>query len=453
MSGLTAAMQIAVRALMVEQSALNATTNNIANVNTPGYSREVPVLSEATPSDEAGIYYGRGVDLDQISSVRDKLLDLRINDETSRQGDAQAQLSALQQVQSLFGSSTSGLGADITAFFNSLNQLSTDPTSIPQRQAALTAANNIASDFHGTVTQLTNIRSNLNLNVSQAVSQINEITPQIATLNTQIASIEKLGKDAGTLEDQRTVLMKQLAGLVDVSVTQTDQGYTITTSNGSPLVVANQDYAVQTSPDANGMQRIFSQGIDVTNQIQGGQIGGLITVRDHVIPQSISALDDLAGGLAANFNAVHQGGFDLSGAAGQNFFGTATGAGAAANFSVAITDPTKIAASSDGSAGSNGNLTQLQAVQSQALPTGGAPLDNYANLIFAVGNATAQAKTSSDASDLSLQQLNNQRGAISGVSLDEETTNLITFQHAFAASARVITTIDEMTQTLLTMIP
>jgi flagellar hook-associated protein 1 FlgK len=247
--------------------------------------------------------------------------------------------------------------------------------------------------------------------------------------------------------------MKQLSGLVDISVTQTDEGYTITTSNGSPLVVANQSYSVQASPDASGMQRIFSQGIDITDQIQGGQIGGLITVRDQVVPQAISALDDLAGGLAANFNAVHQSGFDLSGTFGQNFFGTVTGAGAAANFSVAINDPTKIAASSDGSAGSNGNLTQLQAVQNQALPTGGKPLDNYANLIFAVGNATAQAKTNSDASDLSLQQLNNQRGAVSGVSLDEETTNLITFQHAFAASARVITTIDEMTQTLLNMIP
>jgi flagellar hook-associated protein 1 FlgK len=216
-------------------------------------------------------------------------------------------------------------------------------------------------------------------------------------------------------------------------------------------VVAGQSYSLQTSPDAKGMQRIISQGTDITSEIQGGQIGGLITVRDQIIPQTITSLDNLAGGFAANFNAAHQAGFDLSGNAGQNFFGTATGAGAAANFSVAITDPTLIAASSDGSAGSNGNLNVLQAVQAQALPTGGKPLDNYANVIFAVGNATAQAQASSDASDLSLKQLNDQRGAISGVSIDEETTNLINFQHAFAASARVITTIDELTQTVLSM--
>jgi flagellar hook-associated protein 1 FlgK len=431
---------------------MNATTNNIANANTPGYSRQIAVLSEATPSDEAGIHYGQGVNLDQITSVRDKLLDLRIDDETQRQGNAQAQLGALQQVQSLFSDSSSGLGADITAFFNSVNQLSTDPTSIPQRQAVLTAANNIASDFHGTVTQLTNIQNNLNLSVSQDVSQINQLTPQIAALNVQITAIENLKQDAGTLEDQRTQLMKQLSTLTGTSVTLSDQGYTITTSNGSPLVVAGQSYALQTSPDSTGMQHVVAQGSDITSQMQGGQIGGLIAVRDQIIPQTLSSLDDLAGGLATNFNAAHQAGFDLAGNAGQNFFGTATGPGAATNFSVAITDPTLIAASSDGSPGSNGNLTQLQTVQNQALPTGGKPLDNYGDLIFNVGNATAQAQSDSDASDLSLQQLNDQRGAISGVSIDEETTNLINFQHAFEASARVITTIDELTQTVLTML-
>jgi flagellar hook-associated protein 1 FlgK len=449
-SGLTGSMLIAVHALMVQQSALSATSNNIANANTPGYSRQVPILSESDPIQLADISYGTGVNLDQIASVRDRLLELRINDETQRQGDAQAQLGALQQVQSLFSDTTHGMGADITAFFNTLNQLSTDPTSIPQRQAVLTAANNIAADFHSTVAQLTDIRSNLNLNVSQAVSQINQINPQIAALNTQVASLHSLGQDGGTLEDQRTELMKKLSDLTDIAVITTDQGYTITTANGNPLVVAGQSYSLQTSPDASGMQHVYASGQDITSALQGGQIGGLITVRDQVIPQILTSLDNLAAGLATNFNAAHQAGFDLAGNAGQGFFGPATG-GTAANFSVQITDPSLIAASSDGSSGSNGNLTQLQAVQNEDLPTGGKPLDLYSELIFTVGNATAQAQANSDASEVSLLQLNNQRGAISGVSLDEETTNLIRFQHAYAASARVISVVDELTQVILNM--
>jgi flagellar hook-associated protein 1 FlgK len=448
-SGLTGSMLIAVHALMVQQSALSATSNNIANANTPGYSRQVPILSESDPIHLANISYGTGVQLDQIASVRDRLLELRINDETQRQGDAQAQLGGLQQIESLFSDNSHGIGADITAFFNSLNQLSTDPTSIPQRQAVLTAAGNVASDFHNTVAQLTVIRNNLNLSVSQAVNQINQINPQIAELNTKIAALENLGQDAGTLEDQRTELMKKLAALTDIAVISSDQGYTITTSNGSPLVVAGQSYTLQATPDTNGMQHIFSQGQDITSSMQGGQVGGLITVRDQVIPQVLSSLDDLAGGLATNFNAAHQTGFDLAGGAGLNFFGTATGAGAAANLSVQITDPSLIAASSDGSPGSNGNLTQLQAVQDQLLPSGSKPFDLYSQIVFKVGNAAAQAKARSDASDVSLLQLNNQRGAVSGVSLDEETTNLIRFQHAYAAAARVISVVDELTSVIM----
>jgi flagellar hook-associated protein 1 FlgK len=450
-SGLTGSMLIAVHALMVQQSAISTTSNNIANVNTPGYSRQVPVLSEATPENEAGITYGTGVNLDQISSIRDRLLELRINDETQRQGDAQAQLGSLSQVQSLFSDTAHGLGTDLTALFNSLNQLSTDPTSIPQRQAVLTAAGNVASDFHSTVTQLTNIQNNLNLSVTQAVNQVNTLTPQIAALNTQIAALQKLGQDAGSLEDQRTVLIKQLSTLTDVAVIQSDEGYTLTTSNGSPLVVAGHSYTLQASADSTGMQHVYSQGDDITSTMQGGQISGFITVRDQVIPQVVASLNDLAGGLATNFNAAHQGGFDLAGNPGQNFFGTATGVGAAANFSVQITDPTLIAASSDGSAGSSGNLNQLQAVQTQGLPSGTKPLDLYSQIVFNVGNATAQQQAKSDASDVSLQQLNDQRGAVSGVSLDEETTNLIRYQHAYAASARVISVVDQLTQVLLNM--
>ena len=241
--------------------------------------------------------------------------------------------------------------------------------------------------------------------------------------------------------------MKQLSGLTDIAVIQSDQGYTITTSDGSPLVVAGQSYSLQTSPDAVGMQHIYAQGRDVTATMQGGQIGGLnYSARSghprtgHRFPE-----DDLAGGLATNFNTAHQAGFDLAGNAGQNFFSNVTGAGAATNFSVQITDPSLIAASSDGLAGSNGNLTVLQAVQNQTLPTGPKPMDLYSQLVFTVGNATAQAKARLDASDVSLQQLNDQRGAISGVSIDEETTNLIRFQHAYQASARVISVVDELT--------
>ncbi len=451
MSGLSGSMLIALHSLLVQESALNATSNNIANANTPGYSREVPILSEADPTVEGGIVYGHGVSLDQIASVRDRLLELRIYDATSQQSGSQAELTSLQQVENYFTDPTQGIGADITAFFNSLNRLSTDPTSVPQRQAVLTAASNLAGDFHNTVTQLSSIQQNLNLNVTQSVNQVNQLTSQIAKYNQQVASMQKLGQDAGTIEDQRNELIRQLSEVTDISVIQSDSGYTITTANGSALVVGGQSFNLDTSLDSNGMRRVLAGGQDITSTISGGSLGGYLKVRDQFLPGVLSSLDDLAGGLATNFNAAHQSGFDLSGNAGQQFFSAVSGGGAASSFSVLITDPSQIAASSDGSAGSNGNIALMQAVQDQQLPSGQKPLESYSNIVFTVGNATSQSQAASDASELSLRQLTNQRQAVSGVSIDEETTNLIRFQHAFAAAARVITTIDEMTQTVLAM--
>jgi len=452
MGGLTSALIMSAQALLADQGALEVTSNNIANVNTPGYSREVPIYNEATPVQLGSLLVGQGVTLKSIDSIRDRLLELRVIDEQQQNSNAETQLGFLNQVQALFSNTSQGIGADITAFFNKLNQLSTDPTSIPSRQAVLTAANNLANDFHSTVAQLASIQTNLNQTVVQSVSAINELTTQIASLNLQVGTFKSLGKDAGALEDQRNQLINQLSQLTDVHVTTTEQGVSLTTGNGTALVVGGQAFALQTSVNSAGAQEVFSLGQDITSSITGGQLGGAIAVRDTTIPSVVSQLDDLAGGIATNFNAAHHAGIDLNGAAGQDFFSPlVAGPGSAKNFAVLISDPKAIAASSDGSPGSNGNIANLLAVQNQNLPSGDTPGDAYAGLISDVGNAAAQAQAESQASSLSLQQLKDQRQSISGVSVDEEATNLIRYQHAFAAAARVITVVDQLTQTVISM--
>jgi len=449
MPGLTDALSIATQSLMVQQEALQVTANNIANANAPGYSREVLDLTENPPVPQGSLWFGTGVNASMVESIRDQLLELRIYDETQQQGNAQAQSTALQQVEALFRDPTQGIGSDLTAFFNSINQLSTDPTSIPLRQSVLTAANNLANDLHSTVAQLNTIQRNLDLNVTQSVNQINQLTTQIAALNGQIAPLQQLGQNAGTLEDQRNELIRQLSQLTSVQVVQSNQGETLATSNGSPLVVGTQSFTLTTAPDASGTQHILSQGTDITSTLTGGQLGGLLAVRDQSIPAVLSDLDGLAGGLASNFNAAQSKGFDLAGNQGQDFFAPAApGAGAAAAFNVLITDPSLVAASSDGSAGSNGNLANLLAVQNQALASGESPIDDYSKLVFNVGNLSSQAQANATASQTTLQQLANQRDSISGVSIDEETANMIRFQNAYQAAARVISTVNDLTQDL-----
>jgi flagellar hook-associated protein 1 FlgK len=442
---------MASQALNADQGAMDATSNNIANQNTPGYSREIAVLSEANPTSEGNVTYGGGVVLEQIQSVRDQILQLQISDQTQQQGNAQAQYSALQQVQSPFSSSTQGIGADFSAFFNSISQLSTNPTSTADRQAVLTAAQNLANDFHSTEQTLDSVQSGLNQSVAQNVTQINALTQQIAQLNVKVGEMQKLGKDPGTLGDQETQLIQQLSQLTNVNEIQTENGLTLTTGNGTPLVVAGQSFALQTTNGPSGTTDISSQGQDITSSLQGGELGGNLQVRDTVIPGLLNQLDTLASQFATSFNAAQASGYDLNGNAGQPLFSFTSGAGAASSLTVAITDPNLIAASSDGTSGSNGNVANLLAVQSQALPSGDTPTNTYASLVSQTGNLTAQAQAEVTASTANVTQLNNQLGAESGVNLDEETTNLMNYQRAYEAAARVVTTVDQLTQSVLDM--
>jgi flagellar hook-associated protein 1 len=453
MSSLNASLAIAVSGLAAEQGAMAATTNNVANVNTPGYSRQVPVLVSSDPVVIDPLTLGTGVTLQSIESVRDPILESRIQQETQTQGQLSSLVSALSQTQVNFTSSTADIGTAISNFFDSINQLSTNPADVSLRQGVLTAAGNLATAFNSTANQLTTQRGNIDQSVEQSVSQINELTQQIAQLNGQISNLQNVGESAGTFIDQRTQLIDQLSSLVDVSVIPSDNTLTLTTANGTALVTGQQSYQLTTQPDPSGVQHIYAQNVDITGSIVSGQLGGLLQARDQQIPALQTQLDTLAAGLANSVNTVQTGGFDLNGVAGTDLFTPppVTGVGAASGLSVAITDPSLIAASSDGTAGSNGNAEALYALNNQAIIGGQTPTNYYSDIVFNVGNATANATAEQSASSLTLQQLNDQRASISGVSLDEEAANLVQYQQAYAASAQVITTINTMMLDIIDM--
>jgi flagellar hook-associated protein 1 FlgK len=193
-------------------------------------------------------------------------------------------------------------------------------------------------------------------------------------------------------------------------------------------------------------------GTDVTATLTGGDLGGTIQTRDQTIPGLLSQLDTLANQFATAFNAAQASGYDQNGNAGQKFFNIpATVSGSASQISMAITNPALIAASSDGTAGSNGNLATFTAVQTNDLPSGQTPTDAYASIVYQVGSLTANATAESNASTASLKQLNDQLNSVSGVSIDEESANLLTYQQAYEAAARVVTTVQALFTVLDTM--
>jgi flagellar hook-associated protein 1 FlgK len=199
-------------------------------------------------------------------------------------------------------------------------------------------------------------------------------------------------------------------------------------------------------------QVLDSNGTNVTASLTSGDLGGSIQTRDQTITGLQTQLDTLANQFGTAFNAAQAKGFDQNGKPGQNFFTIpATVAGSAATISMAITNPALVAASSDGTSGSNGNLANLSAVQNTALPAGETPGNAYASLVYQVGSTTSNASAESTATTSSLLQLNDQLNSVSGVSIDQESTNLITYQQAYEAAARVVTTIQSLFQTTMSM--
>ena len=455
MSSLNASLAIALSGLTAEQGALEATSNNVANVNTPGYSREVPVLATSDPIVVSPLTLGSGVNLETIESVQDSILESQIQQETQTQGKLSSLVSQLSQTQTSFTSTTGDIGTAISNFFDSINQLSTSPADLSLRQGVLTAAGNLATAFNVAANNLTAQRTNLNQSVQQIVGQVNQLTTQIAQLNGQISNIENAGESAGTFIDQRTQLIDQLSSLVDVSVIPSNNTLTLTTASGTALVAGQQSFELSTGLDSSGVQHILSEGSDITATLISGQLGGVLEARDQQIPGIQTQLDALASGLANAVNGVQTSGYALNGnpSTGDNLFSPppASGTGSAASLSVAITDPALIAASSDGTSGSNGNAETMYALRNQTVVDGQSPTDYYSGIVFNVGNAVANSTAAQTASSLVLQQLNDQRASISGVSLDEEAANMMRYQQAYAASAQIVTAINTMMQDVINM--
>ena len=452
MGSLFSALSIAVGSLQAQQAGLQTTTNNIANLNTTGYSRERPVLQEADPIVRGNLAFGDGVTLTGIESLRDRILDAQVSDELQHQAKSQSFIETMNQVQTLFPVDTSGIGASISSFFESLNGMSANPSDSTLRQNVLSAADSLASSFRDTANQLVSQRQNLDLSLQQDVQEVNQITKQIADLNAKLAASASTDRNCGSYLDQRNQLVESLSGLIDLSAIDSGNALTLTTRQGTALVVDGRSFDLDAALDpSTGRQHIYSQTSDITGQISGGKLGGLLQARDQTIASTLGQLDTLAGGLVSNLNAAHQLGFDLHGNPGGDLFTAVGGAGAAASMAVAINDPSLIAASSDGSIGSNGNLANLSAVANQGIADGKTATQAYSNVVFQVGTSITNATAEATASTNALQQLQQQADSVSGVSLDEEASNLMLYERAYQAAARAISAVDQMMQTAIQM--
>ena len=453
MGTINSAFNIATGALEADQAALNVVANNVANVNTTGYTREVPNFETADSVQIGSNIYGNGVTMTGGVSQRDSVLQQSLDQQTQAESSSAARLTALDQVQSVFSSATAagtsasgatvGISQDMASFFNAMSALEAGPSNTSLRQQVLSAAGNLATDLNSASQKLTEEQQSLNQQSGSLVGEINNLTASIAELNAQIGSLGTTG-DAGSLVDARATAIAKLGTLIGVNQIQTENnGVTLTTASGALLVTGTQNFALSTG-SVGGMTHYFdANGNDITTGLMsgGGQLGGLLTVRDQDIPQMQTSLDTLAWNLGTAINTQNAAGVDANGNPGGAIFSLpATSAGAAAQISVTMTDPTLIAAAASGDGSQNGSNAQAMAdIANQAVVSGVTPTNYYSDFVTSLGALVSDVQSQNSAEQASVTQLQNQVGAISGVSLNEEAASMQTLEQAYQASSKVFT--------------
>lgn len=454
-------LSTALRGLVASQVMMDIAAHNTANANTPGYSRQRVGLVASAPFsypafNRSGLpgQVGTGVSIATITRVRDAFLDLQLRGQVQLEGAWTARRDELAKVESIFPEpDPSGLGGTIGRFWDAWQDLAVDPTSAAARAAVLEAAATLAGRFNRDAAQLETLTDGIDLQVAQDVGTINDLAARIASLNLQIQRVRITGDNPNDLEDQRDALFDELSAIVPVTLQPETDGTVSVLLGGTDLVTRGRARLLTTVPDAVGRPSpAWMDGSAVP--LGEARLGALVAFRDVQLASYRAKLDTLAATVADAVNAIHATGFDASGAVGGPVF-TFTAGAAAATLAVAApiaADARRLAAA--GVAGQPGNGAIAGAIgdlRMARLFAGGTQTaaDAYAGLIGQIGSDARQAIDMARNQALVTDQLRQRRESTSGVSLDEEAADMIRFQRSYQASARVITVMDELLDTLI----
>jgi flagellar hook-associated protein 1 FlgK len=444
-------LNIGTTALLASKSALNTTSNNIANASTPGYTRQSVVLSSLpagfTSSTGAS---GNGVTVSDVTRMYDSFTTLQLRTEKSNASYWNTYSNAAASIENVFNeTSDTGIGPAITGFFNAWQQVAQNPQGTAERTSLLNSAQYLASRINGAYNSLSDQQSQMFKNSQQQVTQVNNITKQIYDLNEKIVS----SPGALDLKDQRDVLVEQLNQINHVSTVEDGSGRYNIYLGGTALVDATGSYDMSVTLDTNNAMQFGVGSTNVNSLMSSGQLKANLDARDTAIAGYITQLNSFATDFSTAINNQQGLGFDLNGVAGANLFTTPT-AYAARDMKVAFTDSSMIAASGT-AAGVPGNNTNAQAIADLAnsmIVGGRTPIDYYSSIVAASGADAQSANTYVTFQASLVNQLEAQRQSTSGVSLDEEAVNLVQYQKSFEAAAKLITTGNDLLATIIGMI-
>ncbi|MBY5920025.1 flagellar hook-associated protein FlgK [Ferrimonas balearica] len=446
--------------LHAAQMHLAITSNNIANATTPGYSRQ-QLLVSARPGGFMGA--GSGVQVDGVRRVADEYLTAQIWRASTQAGFSNTKASYLGKTEEVFGSKGASISMGLDSLFAALNSAMESPNDIATRQSVMNEAKALASRFTTINQSLDSQLKQIEEQIKGSVTEVNTRLENIARINKEIQSNMGSGDVPPQLLDARDQAVAELAEMVDIRTTENADGtINVTLPKGQPLVLGTSPAKFEAYPDPNNPQfSALSLSIGGTtyqiNDEVGGKMGALFEYRDTNWQQSRDFIDELAMQMADGFNAILANGTDLNGNAPTLDLFTYDPANPAGTLKV--TDgftAEMLAFGKNGAPGDNTNLKDLLAFADTKLTFTSLGSDATLNEAYAMylgelGIQSRQAQLESDSADGELLRALNERDGVSAVNLDEEGVNIIVYQQAYQANAKVISTADQLFQTMLTM--
>jgi len=544
--------------LLAQQLAIEVTGQNVANVETEGYSRQDVSFEANTPRGHikyGGLHQiGTGVRVASIERAHDQFLFTQIMDEGDLTGSTEVKKEIFEQLEVLFNEGSGrSLNDAFSSFFGSIHDLATNPRGLPERTDLISKAEHLTSTFNQTGNQLFMLQRNIDATIESEVVEINSLTTQIGKLNESIHANEPTAQyKANDLRDNRDRLVKKLSKKIDIQLVQeSDNQISLTLKDGTALVLKDQVFALSTSLNANNesFKDVYinsgSTKKNITSTVKGGQLRGYLDMRDTEIGSILDKMNILSGSFIQEFNSIHRQGFGIDGSSGLDFFtpldvkvghnvnnkGTASvsmtnasptsisvdefemvftssssfnlnnlttnaslgtfefNAGTTFNvkdgFAVTISgaavsgDKVKFSVSEDAASrmsvsskitadrqkiaagtttnADGGNALRMANLQNElafnsvtwSSGSGSFTFDEYYNAVVStIGIESFSAQAILRQQEGVMLQLNSRRESISGVSIDEEMIKMIKFQQAYNASARMISMVDEMLDTL-----
>jgi flagellar hook-associated protein 1 len=471
MLGLLGTLNLGARSLQVQQQGVEVAGHNIANANNPAFTRQRLAVQSADPISSALGPQGSGVDSTAILRLRNEFLDIQIQSEKSVRGYIEAQHDALYQAQAHLGHQidrrdpmdsgplsglSPGIGEAINGLFNSFQSLSTNPSSLAERQVAMAAAAELGTRLNQAGERLANLDQALSQTVQSEADRVNHLLDQISGLNARIGMLESAsGKVANDLRDTRQQRIEELSLLVKFDLASNDAGKSTNVVIGGVLFVSGQEVLerLQVYDPGDGRALVRAQSSGAPLALTGGSIAGTIDARDNEIAALRASLDALASVLVTEINEVHAAGFNLRGGTGANLF-VGSRAGDMRVNPLLMSDPGLLQASGMADAtGDNQTALALARLSGKAHAALNHQtfIQSYGHLVATLGQSLASVEMRLGDQQVVEQMLSRQRASASGVSLDEEMTELIKYQRAFEASARLIAVVDEMFSTVLAM--